>query len=120
MLILIRKSELFTGDPDKRFSKKYKVQQGLWKEMWRRHQILNYSNQDLADYYEIKTGKKLSNQNVKRWINRTKVYIKIKPIIDEGVLSVNSYFFGDLELFVMKELTKNLKSSVKKELKVLP
>lgn len=120
MIILIRKSELFTSDPDKRFSRRYKTKQGIWKEMWRRHTILAYSLTDMSDYCELKTGIRLPNQSLKRWIHRTKVYVLTKPILDKGCESVNSSFFGDLETFVLKELTKNLPSSVRKNTKTLP
>lgn len=120
MIILIRKSELFTQDPDNRFSNVYKVQRGLWKEMWRRYSILHYSNQDLADYFEIKTKSKISNQNIKRWLNRTKVYMKVKHVMDKGCESLRSEFFHELEWLVIKELTKNVKNSVKQNIKTLP
>ena len=120
MLILLNKSELFTNDPDKRFSVTYKVPQGIWKEMWRRYSILDYSRKDLAEYFELKTKKKISNQNIKRWIYRTKIFIKIKPVMDRGCESVNSYFFEELEWFVLKELLKNLRSSVNKNPKIMP
>lgn len=120
MIILINKSELFTIDPDDRFAKRYNVKRGIWKDMWRRYSILEYSRRDLADYFFMKTNKRITNQNVKRWVNRTKVFIKIKPIIDMGCNTVNSYYFDELEWFVIKELSKNLKSSVKKNIKAVP
>lgn len=120
MIILIKKSCLFTEDPDKRFSNAYKVDRGLWKEMWRRHSIMEYTKKDLADYFKIKTGQTISNQSLKRWINRTRIYMRAKPVLDMGCESVNSNFFEDLEWFVIKEALKNIKSSVKKEPKILP
>jgi hypothetical protein len=120
MLILITKSELFTCDPDTRFSKEYKVSLGTWKEMWRRHCVLGYSVRDMAEYYEVKTKRKIAHQTLKRWNTRTKVFIKTKPVLDKGCETVNSYFFGELEWFVLKELMKNTQSSVKQNVKTLP
>lgn len=120
MLILITRSELFTADPDRRFAREYRTDEGLWKEMWRRHSILEYSYGDMAEYFQLKTGRKISNQNVKRWANRTRVFIKAKPVLEMGCESVHSYFFEELEGFVIKELVKNLRSSVKRNPRTMP
>jgi len=120
MIILITKSEIFTTDPDIRFSRINGAPVGLWREMWRRHKILEYTFREMAEYYELKTKKQISRQNIKRWVLRTEIYSKTKPVIDKGCQSLNSEFFGDIEWFVIKEITKNLKSSVNKNIKVLP
>jgi hypothetical protein len=120
MIILIRKSELFTIDPDIRFSNINHVELGLWKEMWRRFKILGYTTKELQEYYELKTKKQISSKSVKRWILRTDIYSRTKPIIDMGCESLNSNFFDELEWFVVKELIKNLKFSVQQNVKTLP
>lgn len=120
MIILIKKSEIFYVDPDLRFAKFNHVNNGLWKELWRRYKILGYTKTELAEYFELKTKKTISNQNIKRWIFRTEIYSLTKPMVDKGCEAVNSNFFGDLEWFVIKELTKSIKSSVNKKPKTLP
>ncbi len=120
MIILITKSYLFTEDPDDRFSNAYKVPKGLWREMWRRHSILEYTQKELGEYFKMKTQKEISPKSVRRWINRTRVYMKTKPVVDMGCESVNSNYFEDLEWFVVKELMKNYKASVRKETKTMP
>jgi len=120
MIILITKSELFTTDPDIRFAREYNVGVGIWRDLWRRYSILDYSQQEMSDYFTLKTGKPISKKGLKRWIMRTKLYTKTKHIVDKGCLSVNSEFFGDLEWFVIKELTRNMKSSVHHNPKTLP
>lgn len=120
MIILIKKSELFTLDPDIRFARSNHVDIGLWKEMWRRHKLLGYTFREMSELFELKTKRPISRQNVKRWVLRTEIYSKSKPIIDKGCESVNSEYFGQMEWFVIKELVKNLNSSVKKEIKTMP
>jgi len=120
MIILIQKSELFKVDPDVRFAREYSVDKGLWKEMWRRHKLLEYSIKDICDYYEVKTKRQISRQNIKRWVLRTEIYSRVKPVADMGCESLNSNYFGDLEWFVIKELLKNIKTSVKGNVKTLP
>lgn len=113
MLILIQKSELFTKDPAIRFAKSYGVHEDIWRDLWRRMTILGYSDKDIREYFKIKSGKDISHQNIRRWAKRTAVYLKIKTVLDMGCLSVDSIFFDELEDFVVRELLKNLQSSVK-------
>lgn len=120
MIILIKKSELFTTDPDIRFSRVNNVSTGLWKELWRRYKLLGYTIQDLEDLYLLKTHKTISRKSLKRWVFRTEIYSKIKPVLDMGCESVNSSYFNELEWFVVKELLKNIKSSVHKNIKSIP
>lgn len=114
MIIHIQKSALFTTDPDIRFSKEHNLPRGVWTELWRRHKILGYDMKDLCDLYEIRTGRKTKNYAMQRWIWRSEVYALTKDLIKDGVQVVNSYYFKEHEEEVIKELLKNLKSSVKK------
>ena len=119
MIIAIQKSELFTVDPDIRFCRKYKVPQGTWRELWKRYKLLQYTNDELSEYFLIKTKRNISNQNIKRWLLRTEIYLRIEPIAKMGCEIVLSEYFGDLEWVVIEEITKNIKSSVKGNPKVL-
>jgi plasmid rolling circle replication initiator protein Rep len=119
MIIHLSKSKLFTEEPDFRFSKEYALPRGFWTELWRKHLLLGYTPKDLADYYEFKTHKSTTPQSMQRWIWRTQVYMKARGVIKMGCEVVQSDFFGENEYEVVKELTKNLKGSVKKEAKIL-
>ena len=120
MIIKITQSDLFCVDPSIRFANEYKVDKELWKEIWRRYTILDYSIEEMMDYFELKAKRQISRKGMKRWILRTKVYSKTKPVLDKGCEAVTSEFFGDIEWFVLKEVLKNLKSSVHKNPKILP
>ncbi len=120
MIILITKSELFTIDPDLRFARQYGVSKGVWKELWRRNKLLGYTNKELREYFLLKTGKQIAHKSMNRWIMRTEIYSKTKPVLDMGCESLNSNYFEKLEWFVIKELLKNLQSSVHKNSKILP
>jgi len=119
MIISIQKSELFTVDPDLRFCKKYQVPSGTWRELWKRSKLLQYSYTELREYFYLKTKKQISQQNLKRWLERTEIYLRIEPIAKMGCEVVLSEYFGDLEWVVVEEITKNIKSSVKGEVKAL-
>jgi hypothetical protein len=120
MIIALRESKLFTHDPDKRFAWEYDVPQGLWKEMWRRYQLLDYTARDLCDLYYVKTGKVMSPRTVNRWVWRSEVYMMAKPVIEKGAQHVTSEFFGRHEMDVVKELTKNIRVSVRHAPRALP
>lgn len=119
MLIYIKKSNLFTVDPDIRFSREYKVPLGTWKELWRKYKLLNYEDQDLKDLFFLKTGRYASQKMLPRWKWRTEVYSMTKPLIDKGAEAVQSYFFKEYEDKVLKEILKNVASSVHKTTKLL-
>lgn len=119
MIINIRNSILFTVDPDIRFSKQYGNQPGTLKDIYRRYKILGYTIPELCDFYEMKTGNKSTQKSMKRWIWRTEIYIIALPAINSGAQVVTSAFFKKHEWRVIKEITKNLKSSVRKKTKTL-
>ena len=112
MIINLHKSILFTVDPDVRFAKEYNLEPGTLKAIYRRYKILEYTIDELCEFHQIKTGKKSSKKSIKRWIWRTEIYGMTKPVIDKGVQNVTSSFFKDHEWRVIKEITKNIKSSV--------
>lgn len=115
MIIHLRKSVLFTVSPDKRFAKEHNLPEGFWTEVWRRKVFLEYSNKDICDYYTAKTGRKTTKQAMARWLWRSEVYSRAHTVIVQGVQVVNSDFFGRHEMAVVKELLKNMKSSVTKK-----
>jgi len=119
MIIHIKKSTLFTVDPDIRFSKEYGLPLGTLKALYRRHKMLGYSTNDLCEFYKINTGKETSKKSIKRWMWRTEVYAMTLPIINKGVETVVSSFFKDHEWKVIKEITKNIQSSVQGNTKTL-
>jgi len=126
MIIKIKESELFTKEPNIRFSVQYKVEPTIWTELWKRYKLLGYSINELREYYELITKKKLHEDNdvanfyLTRWIWRTEVFSIAQPAIKKGAETVVSSYFGDYEWDVIKELTKNLKGSVKKNTNALP
>lgn len=119
MIIHIDKSVLFTRSPDERFALEYGLPKGTWTEIWRRHKLLGYTIPEMCEYYTIKTGRKTTSQSISRWVWRSEVYSKVQPVLKEGVRVVSSEFFGEHEEKVMKELLKNLKSSVQKNPKTV-
>ena len=56
---------------------------------------------------------------MQRWIWRSEIYSRINEVAKQGCEVVNSSFFAELEYEVIKELTKNLRSSVKKKPKTI-
>jgi hypothetical protein len=107
MIIKIHESKIFTEKPHERFSKLYNVKLSLWNEMYRRHLLLNYTPKDMADFYRVKTGKTIKAQSVKKWIFRTKVYIRGREATKMGARAVTTEFFGDLAQELVDELLKN-------------
>lgn len=119
MIINLKQSKLFTIDPDTRFSHEYNLPKGVWSEIWRRYKFLEYTPSELKAYYEIKTGRKAGANLLSRWIWRADVYWRAQIAIEKGAHCVNSSFFGDNEWLVIKELLKNIKVSVKQDVKTL-
>jgi len=119
MLIHLTKSKLFTEEPDRRFCKEYNLPRGFWTEVWRRYKLLDYTLKDICDYYEFKSGRKTSGQAMQRWIIRTEIYCRAQVAIKKGAIVATSDFFNEFEPFLIKEITKQIRFSVKKESKML-
>jgi hypothetical protein len=108
MIIKIHESKIFTEKPNERFSDLYNVKASLWNEMYRRHVLLHYTPKDMADFYRVKTGKCIKVQSVKKWIFRTRVYMRAREATKMGARAVTMEFFGELEEELTKELFKNV------------
>jgi len=108
MIILLANSDLFTRDPDRRFSEAQGVRPGVWRDLYRRRKLMGYSVQDIRDFYLVKCGKTISRQAVHDWLWRTDVYAKARPLIAKGARSVASSYFGEHEPTLVKQLTRNL------------
>jgi hypothetical protein len=109
MIIDITKSMLFRMHPDIRFAKWCKLPVGFWTEIYRRHKLLGYSNEELREFYLIKTGKIPTAHLIERWLWRTEIYHITEPLIKKGVRHVNSSIFREYENLVIQELTKSQK-----------
>ena len=120
MIIHLKKSTLFTVDPDLRFARENGVPIGLWSDMYRRYELFGYTFADLRDYYEFKVGRKQHTKFFKRWVWRTEIYNKVQPLLTDGAEMIVSSYFEHDEMYVIKEITKNLRASVHKETKTLP
>lgn len=110
MIINIQKSNIFKLEPSTRFSKEYGLPNDVWKEVWRRYKLLEYSNGDLRDYLFLKYARNIGWDSMRRWLSRGEIYMITKPLIEKGVIHVNSSIFGEYEEYVMNELVKPLKN----------
>lgn len=117
MIIKLEQSLIFTRPPHERFA--LKTGHDIWQELWKRHKLLGYNTQELCELYRLKTGTNTTPQSIKRWVWKTEVYSMVQPVMQEGVRVVQSEFFREYESRVIKELMKNLKSSVNKEPRIL-
>lgn len=115
MIINLRKSKLFTTHPAQRFADEYQVSEKIWNEIWKRYSILDYSPAELCEYYYIKVGTPIDRQSISKWIFRTKVYMLTKDVMKEGVITVNSSFFGEMEQKVINEITRHLRNGETKD-----
>jgi hypothetical protein len=119
MIIHLRKSTLFTISPDLRFAREYNLPKGFWTELWKRHKLLGYDIPEICQYYHFKTGRKTTSQSMNRWIWRSEIYSRVQPIMKKGVKVVSSEFFDEYEYDVIKELMKNVRTSVKRGSKII-
>lgn len=109
MLIYLTKSKLFTEDPAIRFIEERKTDKDIWNELWKRYKLLEYTDKDLCEYLEFKTGHKMLEKIMHRWMVRGEIYQRARPFIKQGVETVTTEFFEDYEQELIDELTRNLK-----------
>lgn len=119
MIIHLTKSELFTDPPENRFAREYKLDASIWTEIWRRYMLLEYTFDELEEYFELKTKRKIGRKALRRWIWRTQVYCRANHVMRAGVQVVMSDFFGEYEPLLIRELLKNVKTSVRANPKIL-
>lgn len=115
MLVKLFESKLFTVDPAIRFAKEYDVEAKIWREMWKRYCLHEYDMDGLCGYFQYKTGRKPNRESIKRWITRTEIFSKANHIVLMGTRVVDSVYFGKHESELIKELTRNMQFSGKKD-----
>ena len=112
MIIRLDKSKLFTEDPALRFAKAYDLDGQIWRELWRRYKLLEYTVPELCEYTLIKTGKVIHKKAMYRWIARGEIYVRAIPAIKRGATTVSTSFFEPYEEEVIREITKNMKGGL--------
>lgn len=117
-MIILLKSKLFT-DPDARFSKEYNIPRGIWNEMFRRYKLNDYPLKDISDLLLAKSGIRVNEKTLNRWIVRSEIYTIARPHIEQGQRAVQSAIFHRFEDDLVSEITKNLRFSVKKKINIL-
>lgn len=115
MIIKLNESKLFTIDPAIRFAKEYDVEPKVWNEMWKRYGLLEYDMDGLCGYFQYKTGRRPNPTSIRRWIVRTELYCRATHVMQMGVRVVDSNYFGKFENDLIKELTRNMQFSGKKD-----
>ncbi len=119
MLIRLKNSRLFTTHPSKRFAEEYQVEENLWNEMWKRYKLLDYSVVDLADLFNIKSGKVIERRYIKRWLFLSEIYIIAQPAREMGVEVINTERFGELEQKLIEEVTRHMKSGSTQDSRIM-
>jgi len=115
MIVKLHESKLFTQDPAIRFAKEYNVKPKLWNEIWKRHAIYEHDMDALCGYFQYKTGRRPNRNSIKRWLIRTELYCRANHVMRMGQRVVDSQYFGTFEQELIKELTRNMLFSAKKD-----
>lgn len=119
MLVKLKSSKLFSVRPSRRFADEYKIPEDVWNEIWRRYKMLDYTIPDLADYFEVKAGRKIKRRHIKRWLFLAEVYLKTKGAREMGAEVINTSMFGSIESRVIEEVTRHLKSGNTKKSRIM-
>jgi len=106
MYVNIR-ARLFKEDPAKRFATRFKCSPEVWRKLWHRYKILEYTKSEAREYLSIILKIPIDSERFDRWVQRTEIYLRAQIALDEGCKQVNSEFFGKHKDFVEKEITKN-------------
>lgn len=115
MLVKLRNSRLFDTDPTRRFAKEYGVDESIWLELWKRYKVLDYTIDEMVEYFTIKTHKTIRARQIRRWIFLTDVFALTKPAREKKALVISTEMFGKLEKRVIDEITRGVRhSGVKK------
>ncbi len=109
MIIKLTSSKLFTQDPARRFAREYRITEDIWRDLWRRYNLLDYSIPELCEVFYIKVGRPIKRQKMNNWIFKGKIYTLTRDKLKVGIQAVNSTFFGELEERVIKEALRHLR-----------
>lgn len=93
-MIISLERDIFTIDPDERFSREHEVSIGFLNDMYRRYINYGYTFADLSDFYNIKTRKDIDRKTMWRWITRIEAYDIAQRAIRMGAKECNINTFG--------------------------
>ena len=106
-MIISLDRRLFKEDPVYRFSRSFKCTPDTWRNVWRKHKILDYSEDEAYEYLVFILRVNIRKERFKRWVKRTEAYNKAQVAIKKGATQVKKEYFGNLQEFVLREITKN-------------
>lgn len=69
----------------------------------------------LCGYFQYKTGRKPNRESIRRWIVRTEIFSRANHVMLMGTRVVDSTYFGKFEQELIKELTRNMLFSGKRD-----
>jgi hypothetical protein len=118
MIIKLHESKLFTVDTAVRFSREYGCSPKLWNDIWSKY-LNGYDEYVLAGYFMYKTNKRIRASVIKRWLVMTEIYCRANHVMLMGVRVVQSEYFGQYEAAVLKEVLRNMKSSIKSDSRII-
>lgn len=88
---------IFTEDPYKAFSERYKCNPNLWYEIYNKRFIWHqYEIPILCEYFKLKTNLAINDRTIRRWIKRTQVYSKAQHVIRKGAKQVSYDYFSNI------------------------
>lgn len=119
MLIKLYSARILSQDPTKRFAKRHNVDEGIWLELWKRYKILDYSVDEMSEYFTLKTKKILKPRQIRRWIFLSEVYTLTKPAREKGARVISTEMFGPLEEKVVLEITRGMRECGSKKSNIL-
>lgn len=101
---------LFQQDPAIRFSRVFGHPQQVWRDVWKRYKILDYSEEEAREYLMLLIKRNIKRNQFKLWIKRTEAYNRAQIAIRKGAKEVKSDYFGPVKGFVERELNRNYKT----------
>lgn len=106
MLISLNR-RLFKEDPVYRFSRSFKCHPDIWRNVWRKHKILDYTEDEAYEYLVFILRINIRKERFKRWVKRTEAYNKAQLALNKGAKEVTKDYFGNIQEFVIREIQKN-------------
>lgn len=96
-MILDLNRRIFSEDPEARFLAKKVAnrKKGLLASLYYRYIDLDYTLDEVAEYYRIKTGHAIARQVVRLWMIHIRIYNRAQEAKDLGIKQVGSQWFGD-------------------------
>jgi hypothetical protein len=98
---------MFKVEPAKRFRDQFGVEEKVWRDLWHKRKMLDYSITECVEWFSLETQKDIGIFSMIRWFDREEIYLRAQVFLARDIDQIDSKLFNEFKTKVEFLLNKN-------------